>query len=36
MSRDRETYLGDGVYATYEGFGDITLYLRGQDTTDPG
>lgn len=27
-----ETYLGDGVYATYDRFG-ITLDLRGQDDT---
>ena len=27
-----ETYLGDGVYATYDRFG-ITLDLRGQDST---
>ena len=29
MTND-ETYLGDGVYATHDGYG-ITLDLRGQD-----
>jgi len=27
-----ETYLGDGVYATYDGY-HIVLDLRGQDST---
>jgi len=27
-----ETYLGDGVYATWDGYG-IALDLRGQDST---
>ncbi len=29
---DRERYLGDGVYATFDGF-SVTLDLRGQDNT---
>jgi len=29
---NKETYLGDGVYAVFDGY-DITLDLRGQDST---
>ena len=32
MSKKVETYLGDGVYATFDGQ-CITLDLRGQDDT---
>jgi hypothetical protein len=28
----KETYLGDGVYAVFDGY-SISLDLRGQDTT---
>jgi hypothetical protein len=30
---DEEKYLGDGVYATVDEYGEITLDLRGQDHT---
>jgi hypothetical protein len=32
MSDEDEVYLGDGVYAKFDGFG-VVLDLRGQDCT---
>jgi hypothetical protein len=32
VTKPIEDYLGDGVYATFDGY-DLTLDLRGQDDT---